>query len=157
MGFTLTVRFEKLPASLKEDWVAEFAKHGFDVEIWPDFDPTDGQAGFLPFRVRQAPEELIGFELPGDALSGFEVIFTECEAQFDSGMGRSTTEFAMQCIGAATLAMLTGGWYEDSQNDIEVSGTDALEAAKREIGSFLEFTGERGRVHDEFPGWEALT
>jgi hypothetical protein len=157
MAFELSVEYDSLPENLGEKWVSAFLRLGFTVEICPGFDACDWNGGFLPFRVSSAPQELIGFQLPNDAASGFEVWFTERDAHFRSAMGRPTTEFAMQCMGAATLAELTGGAYVDPQSGIRALGQQAVEAAGNEIRNFLENAGPRERIHYEFPGWEELT
>lgn len=156
MAFELTISTPDLPADLKSQWESALAPHGFDVEICPDFTPTNWGGGFLPFHVRAAPENLIGFPLPGDAVSGFEVDFMADMAHFRSASGRPTTEFALLCLSAATLAQLTGGFYCDPQSGGEHAAADAVPVALGEIESFLRTARDSEFVNHAFPGWNAL-
>ena len=157
MGFDLTVSTPARPANLKELWEREFAAIGFEVEIYPGFSPDSWDGGFLPFRVVAAPEEYIGLKLSETALSGFEIDFSPDSAWIHTSMGRTTTEFALQCLGAALLAKLCGGEYFDGQNGLECAGVNALEAVKKEIAAYLPHARKHGGLTSyPFPGWEAL-
>ena len=157
MAFELEVRYGTLPASLKERWEEEFLSLGFRVEIMPGFQPSAWQGGFLPIRVTEAPADFVGFALPSEAVSGFEVWFSDDAAHFRSAMGRPTTEFAMQCFGAAVLAKITGGTYFDPQSGVELPSLDAVHAARDEVLAFVKEARERELVHHAFPGWHELT
>src|SRR4051812_684955 len=111
MSFDLVVSMPCLPDDLRHAWEREFATLGFDVEIDPSFDPRTWVGGFLPFRVAKAPRELIGVILNEPVVSGFEIGFGNESAHLRTAMGRTTTEFALQCFGAAILAKLSGGEY----------------------------------------------
>lgn len=146
----------RLPADLKVQWESALAPHGFDVEICPDFVPSNWGGGFLPFRVRAAPEHLIGFALPSEGVSGFEIDFSTDTAHFRSANGRPTTEFALICLGAATLAQLAGGSYCDPQSGSDHAGDAAVAVALKEIESFLGTARDSELVNHPFPGWDAL-
>ena len=133
MGFDIYVGFDKLPESFNDDWRAAFARHGFDLEFPPGVDVKHWTQGNMPFRVHRAPEELIGFVLPGDALAKVEIFFRDKIAHFRTAAERSTTEFAIQCVGAALVASLTKGMYADEQNGVIANGDEALLAAKSEV------------------------
>ncbi len=156
MSFDLSVSYDRLPSDLARIWVEGFARHGFEVEIMPGFDPNTWEGGFLPFHVLAAPEALVGFVLPDPAVSGFEVWLEPQDADFRSGSGRPTTEFAMQCLGAALLAEATGGTYDDPQAGQTYRGGDAIDAALRETARFLRTARSHERVHHPFPGWAEL-
>ena len=157
MGFDLTVSTPSRPADLKTLWEREYAVLGFDIEIYPGFSPDSWTGGFLPFRVAAAPELCIGITLAEPALSGFEILFTTDSAHLWTGRGRTTTEFALQCLGAATLAQLCGGEYLDDQKGLQCSGPEAMDVAKKEIAAFLSQARKvQALVSHPFPGWEAL-
>ena len=129
---------------------------GFELEICPGFEPQTWNGGFVPMKVRRAPQELVGIDLPNDAVSGFELWINETTADFRSGAGRPTTEFAIQCIGAALLARLTNGTYVDPQEGARYPAAEALDAALREVKAFVAGARDRELVHDRFPGWAEL-
>ena len=133
-----------------------FAGHGFAVEICPGFDPATWGGGCLPFRVDRAPPELTGVRLGGPAVAGFEIAFGPQSAHLRTAAGRTTTDFALQCVGAALLAGLTGGEYIDDQNELVCGPAEALAAAEREVRAFLAAAGPEELATHPFPGWSAL-
>jgi hypothetical protein len=156
VSFDLSVSSLTLIPNLRQAWEREFATHGFDVEIWPPFDPNIWKGGFLPFRISQAPHDLIGVHLSEAIISGVEVSFYTNTASFSSHLGRTTTEFALQCIGAATLAELCNGQYDDGQNAVFCNGQEAIEAAKAEVRRFLAAALPKHLATAKFPGWDRL-
>lgn len=156
MSYDLTVEYIGLPDDLKSRWEEAFSSVGFELEICPGFEPETWKGGFVPMKVRRAPRELVGINLPNDAVSGFELWIEDTEADFRSGAGRPTTEFAIQCIGAALLARLTSGSYVDPQEGARYSAAEALDAAVREVKAFVADARDRELVHHPFPGWAAL-
>ena len=156
MSFELAISTPNRPADLRSAWEVAFRAQGLQVEIYPKFSPETWGGGFLPFRVIAAPGDLIGFTLKQPALAGFEISFSSGSAHLRTAAGRSTTEFALQCVGGATLAALCGGHYVDDQNGIVCEGRDALEAALSEIRAFVKSADERERVTHAFPGWAKL-
>ena len=145
-----------LAAELKAAWERAFRGQGFEVEIYPTFSPETWGGGFLPFRVTAAPHALIGLGLTQPAISGFEISFRGEGAQLRTASGRSTTEFALQCIGGATLALLCEGQYIDDQNGIVCGGSEALGTAISETRAFVASADEQEKVSHPFPGWEKL-
>lgn len=153
MSFDLTVSTPQRPTDLKSAWERELSTHGFVVEICPGFDPATWAGGFLPFRIEKAPRMLIGAPLKAPALSGFEVAFTPEEAHFRTSAGRTATEFALQCLGAAALACICGGQYTDPQNSLARTGNAAIVAAVKEIKAFVATASERERAQRPFVRW----
>lgn len=156
MSFELAISTPNRPANLRSAWEEAFRAQGLQVEIYPKFSPETWRGGFLPFRVLAAPADLIGFALKQPALAGFEISFGPESAHLRTASGRSTTEFALQCVGGATLAILCSGHYVDDQNGIVCDGPDALEAALSEIRAFVKSAKEKEKVAHAFPGWEKL-
>ena len=157
MGFDLTVFTPHRPADIKTLWERKYAALGFEVEIYPGFSPDSWAGGFLPFRVAAAPELYLGLALGEPAVSGFELLFTADSAHLWTGVGRTTTEFALQCVGAATLAQICEGEYHDDQSGACYSGPEAVGVAKKEIASFLPLAQKaRALISHPFPGWESL-
>jgi hypothetical protein len=155
MAFDLNVHLERLPDALKELWEQAFRAHGVELEIWPSFQPATWQGGFLPMRLRGAPAELVGVPISEDAAAGIEVWFDESGAYFRSAAGRTTTEFALQCLGAALLAELGNGSYFDPQAGETHASADAVAAARREIESFVAGAEDEELLVQPFPGWAA--
>lgn len=156
MSFDLIVSLPHRPSNLRQELEREFAAIGFDVEIYPRFDPATWAGGFLPFRVTKAPFEYIGVEPHEPTVSGFEMDFETDSAHLRTAMGRTTTEFALQCFGAAILAKLSGGQYFDGQNELVCEALEAFEAARSEIKRFLAAADPREFVSYPFPGWDQL-
>lgn len=156
MSFELAISTPSRPADLKVAWERSFRDQGFDVEIYPDFSPRAWQGGFLPFRVAAAPRDLIGTSIDEPIIGGFEISLTDESAHLRTASGRSTTDFALQCVGGATLAALCGGYYVDDQNGIACPGEEALAAAMEEVRAFLESADDDEKKTERFPGWSAL-
>lgn len=156
MSFDLVVSMPSRPADLREAWEREFAALGFAVEIYPRFDPDTWKGGFLPFRVVNAPPQLIGVELHEQVVSGFEISFGPESAHLRTAAGRTTTEFALQCFGAAILAKMSGGQYFDDQNGLACNAVDAFHAAMKEVKLYLRSARTEELAQHPFPGWAAL-
>jgi hypothetical protein len=156
MSYDLAVSMPSRPDKLGQLWEREFVSLGFDVEIYPGFDPRTWRGGFLPFQVTKAPRELIGVDLDVPVISGFEIEFEIESAHLRTAMGRTTTEFALQCFGAAILAKLSGGEYIDDQNGIVCEPANAFVAAEKEVRYYLSTAGAKELAKHPFPGWAAL-
>jgi len=156
MSFQLFVDYHKLPDALSSRWETAFAQEGFQVEIFPGFEPRSWCGGLLPIRILQAPRELMGYTLPGEGIAGFDVSVDDTSAWFRSPMGRCTAEFALQCVGAATLARVTEGKVQDPQSGREATYAQAMELARDEIRRFLGSVHLGACHHQPFPGWGAL-
>lgn len=156
MSFDLRVSMPRRPDDLRLAWEREFTAFGFDVEIYPSFDPRTWTGGFLPFRVAKAPARLIGVELDEPVISGFEVGFEADFAHLRTAMGRTTTEFALLCFGAAILAKLSGGEYFDDQNGLVCNAVDALVAAEKEVTCYRRTASTDELTKHPFTGWTEL-
>ncbi|MEU7904892.1 hypothetical protein [Actinoplanes sp. NPDC049118] len=155
MGFDLVVVTKQRPADLVPRWEEALAGQGLQVEICPGFSLTSW-SGFLPFRLESAPSSLLGMDLAAPIVTGFELQIHRREVTFTTRYPTLAAEFVMQCLGAATLAALTGGTYEDPQQGERYSGPDALDAALAEISGFLASAKSSAFVQHPFPGWAAL-
>ncbi len=153
MSYDLNVEYTAVPNDLRTRWEALLLREGFRVEILPDFEPKTWEGGFLPMRLTDAPEALIGMKLPSDAVAGFEVSFDKRNALFRFGNGAPTTEIATMCVGAALLAELSNGRYIDPQSGAEARAPACIALARTTAQGLL--VGAK-RVHHPFPGWAAL-
>ncbi len=154
MAFELIIACrERVPPDLREQWSASLTKHGIHCEIRPDFSPERWGGGFLPFKVDAIPHDLIDDELLAPAISGFEVDFNENTVFFRSAMGRTCTEFALLCLCAAELAIMTSGEWHDSQSGESYTADKALQAAQDEIKATLACPGTAARIQYPFEGW----
>ena len=92
MSYDLVVSMPSRPDKLRQSLEREFFALGFDVEVYPGFDPQTWKGGFLPFRVTKAPCELIGIDFDVPVISGFEIEFETESAHLRTAYGRTTTE-----------------------------------------------------------------
>jgi hypothetical protein len=157
MGFDLSVTMPRRPANLRGAWERALAAHGFEVEIFPTFDPATHGGGVLPFRVVRVPHPLVGMKLDRPAVAAFEVRFDADGAHLWTGVARTTLDFALQCVGAAALAELVGGEYVDHYSGVVYPSAEAFAVAEREVRSFVASAGEDELATQPFPGWSALT
>lgn len=155
MAFELTVTGgQATPINLGQLWPESLRlHHGIDCTIYPTFSPTTWQGGLLPFRVDAMPSSLIGIELRGPSLSGFEVSFDGDSVNFRSAMGRTSTEFALLCLCAAELACMRDGLYRDPQSGQDYKGVDARLAALEEIRALLAHGGRGLLMQYPFVAW----
>lgn len=154
MAFELIVACGvRAPADLRNQWPASLVKHGIQCEIHPEFSPDNWGGGFLPFKVDAIPHDLIDTDLVSPAISGFEVDVNEHTVFFRSAMGRTCTEFALLCLCAAELAIMTGGEWHDPQSGTAHAASNALQAALDEINATLAHPGTADRAQHPFEGW----
>jgi hypothetical protein len=73
---------------------------------------------------------------------------------FSTASGRTTVDFALQCLCAAALAEHLDAMYVDPQMDESARGTDAFRLAMSEISSFISEPGEE--VFRDFVDWETI-
>lgn len=156
MSFGLSVSYSAIGPNIRRLWEDGFNSVGFGLEIWPEFQPAEWNGGFLPIRLAKAPFDLIGVRLEEPIISGFEVWFCDGSAEFHSPMGRSISEFALLCLGAATLANLSDGRYIDRQNGIICGGVEAIRAAEAEVRDFVATARPKHLVSMRFPGWDKI-
>lgn len=154
MAFELIIACgERIPPDLRDQWSASLTKHGIQCEIHPGFSPNSWGGGFLPFKVDVLPHDLIDAVLLSPAISGFEVDFDENTVLFRSAMGRTCTEFALLCLCAAELAIMTSGEWHDPQSGNSHTSDKALQAALDEIKATLAYSGAAERTQYPFEGW----
>lgn len=156
MSFDLYVTTDHRPANLAAQWEHALAEQGLHVEICPGFSPTSWGGGYLPFRLQSAPTSLLGVELNVSVLAGFELHFYQGGVCLMTGSGRSTADMALQCLGAATLAELTGGTYEDPQSGAQHNARAARDVAVKEILRFTAAATPAELILRPFPGWETV-
>jgi hypothetical protein len=155
MAFELIVVCrDRVPVDLRDKWSASLAKHGIQCEIHPAFSPGNWGGGFLPFKVDVMPHDLIDADLLSPAISGFEVDFNEDTVFFRSAMGRTCTEFALLCLCAAEIAVMTSGEWHDPQTGVSRTAADSLQAARDEINATLAHRGSADRTQHPFEGWQ---
>jgi len=154
MAFDLEVVCgDSIPSDLREQWPTELLKHGIECEIHPGFSAGDRPVGFLPFKVVAMPHELIDADLESPAMSGFEVGFKSKTATFRSASGRTCTEFALLCLCAAELAIITNGVYQDRYSGKSYTSDTVLEKAITEIKKTLQHPRAAIRVQHAFKKW----
>lgn len=154
MAFELIIACgERVPSDLRERWPASLVKYGIQCEIHPEFSPNDWGGGFLPFKVNAIPHDLIDTELRAAAISGFEVDFNDNTVFFRSAMGRTSTEFALLCLCAAELAIMTSGEWHDPQSGESHIAEESLQAALEEIKATLAYPGAADRIQYPFEDW----
>lgn len=154
MAFELIVACsDGMPADLRDQWSASLTKHGIKCEIHPEFSSDNWGGGFLPFKVDEIPSDLIDADLRSPAISGFEIDFKGNTAFFRSAMGRTTTEFALLCLCAAELVIMTAGEWHDPQSGASHTADNALQAAFDEIKVTLAHPGAADRNQHSFEGW----
>jgi len=155
MAFELIVACcDRVPVDLRERWPASLTKHDIQGEIHPGFTtPDDWGGGFLPFRIDAIPHNLIDAAPLAPAITGFEVDFHETSAHFRSAMGRTCSEFALLCLCAAELAMMTSGEIHDPQTGESYAAGDARQAALNEIRDTLAYPGAADRKQYPFESW----
>lgn len=145
------------PAAFPDDlgarMVTELRKVGVEIDVYPNFTPSAWEGGFLPMKVLAIPAEYIGCALLYPALSGFEVSFDQRTAWFRSPAGRTTIEFALQCLCAAAVVKITGGHIVLSNGDITRSDQDPIQEAVRAAKDFAAESTESDRRQEVFERW----
>jgi hypothetical protein len=156
MSYDLTVEHDRLPDDAALRWTQLFAREGFVVELHPGFTFARHPGGFLTMRMSAAPAELIGRQLAGDSIGGFEVTFEDGYTSFRFGAGGPIQEIAMMCVGAALFAELTGGLYIDPQSGEEANAPRCLAIAIATAKRFLASARPSQLADHPFPGWAEL-
>jgi hypothetical protein len=157
VAFELVVEMKANVKNLRQRWQAEINSHGFSVEILPSFDPDTWKGGFLPIKLVSMPDKYL-FGLPKVVqISGFEVSLVSESAHFRSAMGRPLAELILQCYGAASLAVITGGIYHDPQTGESFEGASAINRADWEIMAYEPYIDHHARAQHEFINWSDYT
>lgn len=153
MAFELAVEIRSAVSNLRQRWQDEINSHGFEVEIFPSFDPDNWKGGFLPIKIATMPDKYL-FGLPDvNQISGFEVSIYPKSAHFRTAMGRTIAELIMQCYGAASLTVITNGVYRDPQTGESFEGHAAITQADREIMAYEPYIDDYARAQHPFTIW----
>lgn len=155
MSYDLSVYSTMIPQQLDSQWLRELANQGFLCELHPGISllSTTGNSfwlkviSFPPSAPRIQPNcpLLLGFGFEahsrawlleqvrqGDLfLEDLPVSGSNLEYEFFlyTSMGRSGLSLALQVLGAATLAFVTEGVFEDPQEDLLLNGEEAIKFA----------------------------
>ena len=105
-------------------------------------------------KVSSAPANLVGVNLAETVAAYFQVWADEDGIGFSTASGRTTVDFAIQCLCAAALAEDLDAVYFDPQMDESAQGADAYRLAMSEITYFLSEPGETW--HRPFVDWETI-
>ena len=151
MAFSLEVQSSVRPVSLPAIWVPALAKHGIAIEFPPDFS-VEYKTGVLIMKVLAAPAKLTREDVNEPASAYFEFWTDEEGFGFSTASGRSTVDFAVQCLCAAALAEHLDAIYVDPQMGQSARGADAYRLAMEEIEYFISTPDEE--VYRKFIDWD---
>ena len=151
MAFSLEVQSDVRPANLPDIWVPALARHGIAIEFPPDF-LSECRTGVLIMKVLAAPARLTREDVNEPASAYFEFWADDDGFGFSTASGRSTVDFAVQCLCAATLAEHLDAVYVDPQIDKSARGAAALALAMEEINCFISTPDEE--VYRKFIDWD---
>lgn len=153
MSFSLEVQTQDRPSDLCGMWTKALAKRGIVAEFPPNFSIETSQ-GLLVLKVLSAPANLVGVDLAETVAAYFQVWIDEEGYGFSTASGRTTVDFATQCLCAAALAEDLNAVYFDPQMNESAQGADAYRLAMSEIEYFISEPGET--VHRTFVDWETI-
>jgi len=154
VGFELTVVPGELPPNLRERWQQALQAAGLTCEFHPSFQGADWPGGYLAIKVTAVAPDSFAEAWRYDAclpfICGFELEVTAADDEggdegsdtrllvLRTGTGRSVADLRLQWLGAATLAVLTGGEVEDPQRGDNFQPDVALLQAAREADEYEE-------------------
>jgi hypothetical protein len=153
MSFTLEVQTSKRSPDVVAVWRNALANRGISAEFPPGFS-IESCRGLLVMKVSSAPVNLVGVNLAETVAAYFQVWADEDGIGFSTASGRTTVDFAIQCLCAAALAEDLDAIYFDPQMDESAQGADAYRLAMSEITYFLSEPGEIW--HRPFVDWETI-
>jgi hypothetical protein len=153
MGFSLEVQTKARPDDVASVWANALALRGMKVEFPPGFS-METCSGVLIVKVLSAPANLVRVDLAEPVAAYFEVWIDEEGYGFSTASGRTTVDFAVQCLCAAALAEHTDGVYVDPQMGESAQGAGAYRLAMEEIEYFIGLPDEP--VNRKFIDWETL-
>ena len=153
MSFSLEVQTTSRPSDLAAIWKPALAKKGITVEFPPGF-TLENCSGVLVFKVTSAPAELTRLDVNKEVSAYFELSADEEGFLFSTASGRTTVDFATQCLCAAALAEHLDAIYFDPQMEESARGADAYKLAMVEIEYFISDQNEE--VFREFIDWETI-
>lgn len=151
MAFSLEVQSDVRPANLPAIWVPALARHGIVIEFPPSF-LSECNTGVLIMKVLNAPASLTREDVNEPASAYFEFWTDDDGFGFSTASGRSTVDFAVQCLCAATLAEHLDAVYVDPQMGKSAKGVAALTLALEEIKYFISTPDEE--VYRKFIDWD---
>ncbi|GJJ03008.1 hypothetical protein RugamoR64_35460 [Duganella rhizosphaerae] len=151
MAFSLEVQSNLRPANLPAIWIPALAKRGITAEFPPDFS-SECKTGVLIIKVLSSPASLTRLDVNVAASAYFEFWTDEDGFGFSTASGRTTVDFAVQCLCAAALAEHLDALYVDPQMGESAKGVDAYRLAMVEIESFISTPDEE--VDREFIDWD---
>ena len=151
MAFSLEVQSDVRPANLPAIWVPALARHGIVIEFPQNF-LSECNTGVLIMRVLNAPANLTREDVNEPASAYFEFWTDDDGFGFSTASGRSTVDFAVQCLCAATLAEHLDAVYVDPQMGKSAKGVAALPLALEEIKYFISTPDEE--VYRKFIDWD---
>jgi hypothetical protein len=153
MAFSLEVQSNVRPANLAGIWMPALAKHGLKVEFPPDF-ASECRTGVLIIKVLSAPASLTRQDVNEPASAYFEFWTDEDGFGFSTATGRTTVDFAVQCLCAAALAEHLDALYVDPQMGESAKGADAFRLAMAEIEYFISVPDEE--IFRKFIDWDTF-
>jgi hypothetical protein len=153
MSFTLEVQTPSTPSDLAAIWKSALARKGITVEFPPNF-TLENCTDVLVFKVTSAPAELTRLEVNEEVAAYFEFSADDDGFLFRTASGRTTVDFATQCLCAAALAEHLDAMYFDPQMGESARGADAYRLAMLEIEYFISDQNEK--VFREFIDWETI-
>lgn len=153
MSFTLEVQTDKRPSDLAAIWKPALARRGMTVEFPPGFS-LESCSGVLVVKVLSAPSNLTRIEVKSAVAGYFELWADDEGFGFSTASGRTTVDFALQCLCAAALAEHLDGVYVDPQMTESARGAEAFGLAMEEINYFISEPDEE--VFREFVDWETF-
>ncbi|PHV06111.1 hypothetical protein CSQ96_16900 [Janthinobacterium sp. BJB412] len=103
-------------------------------------------------KVLAAPASLTREDVNEPASAYFEFWADEEGFGFSTANGRSTVDFAVQCLCAAALAEYLDAVYVDPQMGQSARGRDAFRLAMEEIEYFISTPDEA--VYRKFIDWD---
>lgn len=103
-------------------------------------------------KVLSSPARLTRQDVNEPASAYFEFWIDEDGYGFSTASGRTTVDFAVQCLCAAALAEHLDALYVDPQMGESAKGADAYGLAMAEIESFISTPDEE--VYRKFIDWD---
>jgi hypothetical protein len=151
MAFSLEVQSDARPANLPAIWIPALARHGVVVEFPPHF-LSECKTGVLIMKVLTSPASLTREDVNEPASAYFEFWTDDDGFGFSTASGRTTVDFAVQCLCAAILAEHLDAVYVDPQMGKSAKGAAALALAMEEIKYFISTPDED--VCRKFIDWD---
>jgi hypothetical protein len=153
MAFSLEVQTTERPQDLAAIWSRFLEAKGITVEFSPGF-TLEGWNGLVVAKVLRAPASLTRLEVKEPCSGYFECWLDEDSYGFSTASGRTTVDFALQCLCAVALAEHLNAVYVDPQMGESAQGSEALRLAMEEINDFISDPNEQ--VFRKFVDWQSI-